>query len=36
MFLKKFNKMISDQELEKWNKLNDDFNLWMKKLPSEF
>jgi hypothetical protein len=28
--------MISDEKLEKWNQLNDDFNLQMKKLPSEF
>jgi hypothetical protein len=36
MFLKKFNKMITDEDLEKWNKIHEDFNKRMKKLPNEF
>jgi hypothetical protein len=36
MFLKKFNKMVTDEDLEKWNKFHEDFNKWMKKLPTEF
>jgi hypothetical protein len=36
MFLKKFNKIVTDEDLEKWNKLHEDFNTRMKKLPIEF
>jgi hypothetical protein len=34
-FLKKFNKMISEEKLGKWNKLHEYFNLGMK-LHTEF
>jgi hypothetical protein len=36
MFLKKFNKMVAEEDLEKWNKLHEDFNKRMKKLSNEF
>jgi hypothetical protein len=36
MFLKNFNKTVRDEDLEKWNKLHEDFNKRMKKLPNEF